>query len=381
MVVSLTQAIPSILSIVICLVILVLLSLNYMLNRFLPTLLFIIFFVGMLLWSITKLVSILLPESTSNQFMLIWKISSLSLLVLSILVIAFFRDLLLYSNLAVPSALSCFFAGITLGAIWIGAIWGSDFITVNYDSISGWNTDYDAWFMVLLLLYLVIVYIFIFSLFIRGIVKATLKKQKIQLSLILTGMAIASIGGTALNFILNLFLPTLGDMDLIFIVVGFTLVAIAYLRSPLMIYFAPVAAHRLIAINNDGIPLLTHDFCEPSEKALTMDSALISGALSGIVNLLQETLASDSIPKTIHLGDRVLLLEKSDSALYALIVDDDSMVLRSALKDFANEFEKAFKHTLKNWKGLTDDFDDAYKLIKEDFSFILTSDVSEIKET
>ena len=165
----------------------------------------------------------------------------------------------------------------------------------------------------------------------------------------------------------------LGDMDLIFIVIGFALVAIAYLKSPIQIYFAPVIAQRLIVINNHGIPLLTHDFCEPSEKALTMDSTLISGALSGIVNILQEALESDSIPTMLKLEDRVLLLEKSNSALYALIVDDESMVLRSALKDFAKEFEKAFKHILKDWKGLTDLFDDAYKLITEDFSFILTS--------
>ncbi|HUU78291.1 MAG TPA: hypothetical protein VMX55_08085 [candidate division Zixibacteria bacterium] len=373
MAVPLIQTIPSILAIVICIVILIMLNLNYLLNRFLPSLLFIIFFVGILLWAVTKLVSVLLPDTMNETFMLFWKVSSLTILILSLLVIAYFRDLLLYSTLAIPSVVVSFFAGITLGAIWIGAIWGSDFITVSFDNISGWNTDYDTWFMVILLVYLVTVYIFMFSLLIKGLFKASIKKQKTQLVFIITGMAIAAIGGTAINFILNIFYPTLGDMDLIFIVVGFALVAIAYLRSPIQIYFAPVIAQRLIVINNHGIPLLTHDFCEPSEKALTMDSTLISGALSGIVNILQEALASDSIPTMLKLEDRVLLLEKSNSALYALIVDDESMVLRSALKDFAKEFEKAFKHILKDWKGLTDLFDDAYKLITEDFSFILTS--------
>ncbi|MHA1155394.1 MAG: hypothetical protein ACTSQK_04735, partial [Candidatus Heimdallarchaeota archaeon] len=95
--------------------------------------------------------------------------------------------------------------------------------------------------------------------------------------------------------------------------------------------------------------------------------------LSGIVNILKETLSSESIPHLIHLDDRVLLIEKSESALYALIVDDDSMVLRSALKDFSNEFEKGFKDLLKDWSGLTDVFDAAYSLITEDFSFVLSS--------
>ena len=371
MAVPITQAIPSILAIVFCLVILILLCLNYLLNRFLPTLLFIIFFVGMLLWSTTKLVSVLLPESANTTFVFYWKIGSLTILILSLLVITFFRDLLVYSTLSIPSVIASFFAGITISALWFGG-----FVQVNFNDVSGWNTDYDpSWFLIILLVYLAIVYIFMFVLLIRGLLKATVKKQKIQLSLIITGLAIAAIGGTALNYVLNFAFPNLGDMDLIFVVIGFAIVAAAYLRSPIQIYFAPVVAHRLIVINNDGIPLLSHDFCEPKEKALTMDSTLISGALSGVVNILKETLSSESIPSVIHLDDRVLLIEKSHSALYALIVDDDSMALRSALKDFSNEFEKAFKDVLVNWQGLTDVFEDAYSLIVEDFSFVLSSNI------
>jgi len=164
------------------------------------------------------------------------------------------------------------------------------------------------------------------------------------------------------------------------VVIGFAIVASAYLRSPIQIYFAPVSAYRLLVMNNNGIPLLTHDFCEMGEEALIMDSTLISGALSGIVNILSETLDSESIPTLIHLEDRVLLLEKTESALYALITDSNSMVLRSALKDFGNEFEKAYKETIKNWVGLTDAFKDAYALITEDFHFVISGEVSQEKD-
>ncbi|MFW9923139.1 MAG: hypothetical protein ACFFDW_07645 [Candidatus Thorarchaeota archaeon] len=372
MAVPIIQAIPSILAIVFCGVILLLLSLNYLLNRFLPSMLFILFFVGILLWSATKLVSVLLPETTNQTFMFYWKIGSLTILILSLLIITYFRDLLSYSTLSFPSVIVSFFAGITIATLWFG-----DFVTVNYYTESGWNTDYAEWFFVILLLYLALVYIFMFALLIKGRVKASIRKQKIQLDLLITGLAIAAIGGTAVNFVLNKVFPNLGDMDLIFVVVGFAIVAIAYLRSPIQIYFAPVSAQRLIVINNDGIPLLTHDFCEPSEKALTLDSTLISGALSGVVNILREVLSSDSIPSFIHLEDRVLLIEKSESAIYALIADDDSKVLHSALKDFAKEFENSFKTQIKNWGGLTDVFHDAYKLITEDFSFILLGNPTE----
>jgi len=221
-----------------------------------------------------------------------------------------------------------------------------------------------------------------FVMFIKGLRKATIKKQKQQIGLIITGLAIAALGGTALNYILNLFevFQSFGDLDIIFVVIGFAIVASAYLRSPIQIYFAPVSAYRLLVMNNDGIPLLTHDFCEMGEEALIMDSTLISGALSGIVNILSETLDSESIPTLIHFEDRVLLLEKTESALYALITDSNSMVLRSALKDFGNEFEKAFKETLKNWVGLTDVFDDAYALITEDFHFVISGVVRQEKD-
>lgn len=367
--VSIIQAIPSILAIVVCIIILIFLSLNYLLNRFIPSILFILFFIGMLLWSVTKLVSVLLPYSADRfTFMFYWKIGSLTILILSLLVITYFRDLLSYATLSFPSVIISFFAGITIGALW----WGG-FVTVAFDAVSGWNTDYDTWFLVILLIYLVLVYVFMFSLLISGIVKAKVKKQKQQLAFIITGLAIAAIGGTIINFILNIAFPTLGDMDLIFVVLGFAIVAIAYLRSPIQIYFAPVVARRLIVMNNDGIPLLSHDFCDPTEEALKMDSTLISGALSGIINILKEALMSESIPSLIHLEDRVLLLQKSKSALYALIADDDSMALQSALKDFSKEFETHFGDELENWGGLTDIFNDAYKLIIEDFSFVLTS--------
>ncbi|MHA1924012.1 MAG: hypothetical protein ACTSVP_13145, partial [Candidatus Heimdallarchaeota archaeon] len=149
--------------------------------------------------------------------------------------------------------------------------------------------------------------------------------------------------------------------------------AFAYIRSPIQIYFAPVTAYRLLVMNNDGLPLLTHDFSDPSEKALTTDSTLISGALSGIVNLLKETLSSEHTPTIIQLENRVLLLEKSESALYALIAEKNVNALRSALKDFSKEFEKDYKYIIKDWQGLTEVFDKAYTLITENFAFIISS--------
>ncbi|MHA1530864.1 MAG: hypothetical protein ACTSR6_02585 [Candidatus Heimdallarchaeota archaeon] len=392
MAVPLYQIIPSILAIGFCLVILILLGLNYLLNRFVPTIYLILFFTGMLLWAGTKLGSIFLPETMNENYVLIYKMSSLTILILSLLIISYFRDLLVKDSLSRQSIFTSFLTGVTLTALWLGPFikpehaafqdWLGPFVTVNYDAVSGWNTDYSLGFLGILLLFLIVVYLFMFVLFFKGLRRATIKKQKRQIRLIITGLAIAALGGTALNYILNLFeaLKSWGDLDIIFVVIGFAIVASAYLRSPIQIYFAPVSAYRLFVMNNDGIPLLTHDFCEFGEEALIMDSTLISGALSGVINILKETLDSDSTPTIIHLGDRILLIEKTDSALYALITDSDSMVLRSALKDFGNEFEKAFKETLKDWRGLTDVFKDAYALITEDFSFVISGEVSKREE-
>lgn len=392
MAVPLYQTIPSILAIGFCLVILILLGLNYLLNRFVPTIFLIIFFTGMLLWSGTKLGSIFLPETMNVNYVLIYKMSSLTILILSLLIMSYFRDLLVKESLSRQSIFTSFLTGVTLTALWLGpfvkpshaafADWFGPFVTVNYDTVSGWNTDYSIGFLGILLLFLIVVYLFLFIMFFKGLRKATIKKQKQQIGLIITGLAIAALGGTALNYILNLFevFQSFGDLDIIFVVIGFAIVASAYLRSPIQIYFAPVSAYRLLVMNNNGIPLLTHDFCEMGEEALIMDSALISGALSGIVNILSETLDSESIPTLIHLEDRVLLLEKTESALYALITDSNSMVLRSALKDFGNEFEKAYKETIKNWVGLTDAFKDAYALITEDFHFVISGEVSQEKD-
>ena len=377
MAIPILQAIPSILAIVLCIIILVLLVLNYFINRFGPTILFILFFVGMLLWAGTKLTSVFLPETMNTTFILYWKMGSLSLLILSLLAITYFRDLLQNDTIGPSSVFVTFLAGITLASIFFGKdpITGRDMVTVNYDTISGWNTDYEYFFLGILLVYLLTVYVYMFIMLVKGLRKAKLKRQRTQISLIITGMAIAAIGGTALNFVLNSVdaLKSIGDFDLIFVVIGFALVAFAYMRSPIQIYFAPVTAYRLLVMNNDGLPLLTHDFSDPSEKALTTDSTLISGALSGIVNLLKETLSSEHTPTIIHLENRVLLLEKSESALYALIAEKNVNALRSALRDFSKEFEKDYKYIIKDWQGLTEVFDKAYTLITEDFAFIISS--------
>jgi hypothetical protein len=371
------QAIPSILAIILCIVILVLLGLNYLINRFGPTILFITFFAGIFLWAGTKLASIFLPETMNPTFVLYWKMGSLSLLILSLLAISYFRDLLINDSLGNSSVFISFLSGITLASLWFGKdpLTGGDFATVEYQGAAGWNTDYTPFFYGILLFYLVVVYIFMFIMLIKGLRKAVIPKQKKQISLIIGGMAVAAIGGTAVNFALNQIqaLNSFGDFDLIFVVIGFAMVAFAYIRSPIQIYFAPITAYRLMVMNNDGLPLLTHDFCDPSEKALEMDSTLISGALSGIVSLLKETLSSDHPPNTINLENRVLLLEKTDSALFALVADKNVNALRAALKDFAKEFEKDYKYIIKDWQGLTEVFDKAYSLITEDFAFVLSS--------
>ncbi|MBD3192435.1 MAG: hypothetical protein GF308_17480 [Candidatus Heimdallarchaeota archaeon] len=366
MVVSIVQAIPSILSLVCCLIILFFLSMNYLVNRFLPSLLFIFFFLGITFWSVTKLVSVLLPQTTDSTFVLIWKMASLSLLILSLLIITFYRDLVMYSALSLPSVFAAFFAGITLGSLWFG-----NFVEVNYSATGGWNTNYEKSFYLILLVYLVLVYVLMFIMLFRGLQKAQNQQQRQQIWFIILGLAIASIGGTAVNFLLNLFFPNLGDLDLIFVVIGFGIVALAYLKSPTQIYFAPISAYYLLVIDNNGVPLLSHNFFEGGEEALTLDSALISGALSGIISLLKEALESKHTPNIVHFRDRILLLEKTESALFCVIADRDSMVLRSALKDFAREFELKFKDVLKDWQGLVNDFDEAYHLIQEDFAFLL----------
>ncbi|MEA2070817.1 MAG: hypothetical protein U9O98_05945 [Asgard group archaeon] len=375
--ISIWQTVPSILAIIVSSIILVLLILNYILNKFIPSLIFIFFFVGIDLWSITKLVSVFLPSSVNILFVRYWKMTSLTILILSLLLITFFRDLLMSSTLAIPSVIVAFTSGFTIAALWLG-----DFVTVNFNSISGWNTDYNLLFLILLLIDLLLVYAMMFVMLFKGLNRATQSNQRIQIILIILGLGIAGIGGTILNYILNLIptFATFGDLDMIFVVAGFTIVAFAYLRSPIQIYFAPITAYRLLIMNNDGIPLLSHDFCQIEDDTVFLDSSLISSALSGVVGILQETLDSDYIPNTIELEDKVLLLEKSHLVLAAIIADSDSMVLRAALKDFTREFETRFGKKLRNWNGLVDDFKEAKSLITEDFAFLFTSSIPSSQE-
>ena len=81
----------------------------------------------------------------------------------------------------------------------------------------------------------------------KGLKRAKNKGQRLQINLLIIGMAIAAVGGTVVNYLLNLIevLKDKGDFDLVFVVIGFAVVAWAYLKSPTQIYFAPASAYQL----------------------------------------------------------------------------------------------------------------------------------------
>ncbi len=116
---------------------------------------------------------------------------------------------------------------------------------------------------------------------------------------------------------------------------------------------------HLFVINENGICLLEHPFIDQD----LIDRDLISGALTGVIALVQEVTKSAEKLEVLSQKDSKLILKHGAHTITALLSTKDLKILHKKLEDFVGEFEDIFHDFLEPWTGNIAIFKPADRLI------------------
>ncbi|MFW9995099.1 MAG: MFS transporter [Candidatus Odinarchaeota archaeon] len=123
---------------------------------------------------------------------------------------------------------------------------------------------------------------------------------------------------------------------------------------------------ELLVISKSGLPLFHHSFSVGGEE---IDSALTSGALTGINQLIPEITRQDTRLKVVKQENFCVLFEHSSRITLALLAVEDLAILRKKMRSFLAEFELFFGKLIDQWMGDTIVFSPAERLVKTNFSY------------
>ena len=157
--------------------------------------------------------------------------------------------------------------------------------------------------------------------------------------------------------------------DYFLIGVGALFLSYAFWKQPQLGYVLPFQVYQLMVVDSHGsIPLFTHTWNMLKYK----DTALFSGALSGITSILKESLGGWNMEEIqFDMGRLIITYTHETNLMFVLITSSSNSILRNGLKMFQSKFISAFSKELRHREGNLRKFDKASDLIHEIFPFVL----------
>ncbi|MHA1595206.1 MAG: hypothetical protein ACTSXJ_09100 [Candidatus Baldrarchaeia archaeon] len=124
----------------------------------------------------------------------------------------------------------------------------------------------------------------------------------------------------------------------------------------------PVARDSMIRslyiIHNDGIPLYTY-----VDGSTSLSPTLVSGALTGIIELLKEI--TKTKVKSISHEDGIIMIEYGKFVNVVVFVREESQEIRKKMANLVREIETRYKEILENWDGNLNHFKDLENVVRE----------------
>ncbi|MBD3191743.1 MAG: hypothetical protein GF308_13935 [Candidatus Heimdallarchaeota archaeon] len=114
---------------------------------------------------------------------------------------------------------------------------------------------------------------------------------------------------------------------------------------------------------NSGVQLFSYIFRED----ITLDPTLIAGFITAVISFAEEMKPSEGkeIIKFIDRGDFVLQIERGKLVVGLLILNRKDYSFRDKLRILVNEFETKYQEKIKNFTGISTDFDDFDEQVKQ----------------
>ncbi|UJG41335.1 MAG: tetratricopeptide repeat protein [Candidatus Heimdallarchaeum aukensis] len=123
----------------------------------------------------------------------------------------------------------------------------------------------------------------------------------------------------------------------------------------------PTKLYLLLAINEAGIPLVSHSFTEEE----MVDDLLVSGLISAIINFSSEVLGKggETLRSINHEG-KAVIVEKKDNVMGILVAEDENFEMRLELRQF---LQKALDKLVSGLPIVRENDSEIFSIIEEVF--------------
>jgi len=138
--------------------------------------------------------------------------------------------------------------------------------------------------------------------------------------------------------------PIIGNSWPLPYTLGLLLVAFTVNRNPRLLFVSEARVLDYLVLDEDGVLVFAHRF---QDYEGSVDSELMGSAMSGVLSLMKEMLASGQIVKRIDHGDVKILVEPGDLTTSLLVVSKENIRFRQALRGLSLEFESTYREELK----------------------------------
>lgn len=145
------------------------------------------------------------------------------------------------------------------------------------------------------------------------------------------------------------------------------LMAIAIYIDPFSIIPQTVGGEYLMISNRDsGLPILIHNFHEIDQSKETSQSFLFSGAMKGILTLMDEVTGRSEIPEHFGYANYNIMIEKSDTYIAYFICLNSVSAVRVILNDILRKIEHM---NLDSTKMHDSEIQKMHELVVEELEF------------
>ena len=149
-------------------------------------------------------------------------------------------------------------------------------------------------------------------------------------------------------------IPTwIGDLWTTPYSIGLLLVSIAVARNPRLLFISVARPLDFMVLDNQGMLIFNHRFYDYRGS---LDPELVGSAISGVISLMKELLASGETLQRVDHGDTKILLEYGVDTICLLIVSKETSRFRQSLRSALLEFEATFREEIHSDTAMTTSF-------------------------
>ncbi|TFG07336.1 hypothetical protein EU538_08935 [Candidatus Thorarchaeota archaeon] len=134
---------------------------------------------------------------------------------------------------------------------------------------------------------------------------------------------------------------------------GLLMVAVTVAHNPKMLFISEARALDLLILDSEGTLVYNYRFRDYPDS---VDPELIGSAMSGVISLMKEMLASESALDRVDHGDVRILVETGNLTRALLIVTKETPSLRQSVRNAMLEFEVNYRETLTSDTALVTTF-------------------------